>query len=136
MFNNREMSEFRSLAEDWMTYTCEIRRPSTRSGLNETTGIIGFSNGTLVYSGKCRLTVSSQGTVSAGEQTFYTRFTNLYIPHNSTMPRTDDEVLVVIGGVGTDERKFRVTQVVFKTWMPSIEMTIQQIEPSKEAGAF
>ncbi len=136
MFNNREMAEFRSLTEDWMTYTCEIRRPSSRSALNESTGMVGFTDGTLVYSGKCRLTVSSQGTMSAGEQTFYTRFTNLYIPHDSPMPRTDDEVLVTVGGSGTDNRKFRVTQVVFKTWMPSIEMTIQQIEPSKEAGSF
>lgn len=136
MFNNREMAEFRTLAENWMTYTCEIRRPSSRSDLNESTGMIGFTDGFLVYSGKCRLTVSSQGTLSAGEQTFYTRYTNLYIPHSASMPHTDDEVLVTVGGSGTDDRKFRVTQVVFKTWMPSIEMSIQQIAPSKEAGSF
>lgn len=136
VFNNREMAEFRKLAEAWMTYTCVIRRPSTKGALNENTGSIDFVDGALVYSGKCRLTVSSQGVMNVGEQTFYTRYTSLYIPHDAAVPRTDDEVVVSVGGFGTDDRKFRITQVVFKTWMPSIEMNVTQIEPSKEAGSF
>lgn len=135
-FVDDALGYIRSQLELWMLDEVAITRPSTEQTWDPETGITNPPTSTGVYTGKARIAPTrGPSDVAVGEEVFTWRDTDIYIPWDAPLPRSDD--LIEITDAHDDPalvgRVFRVTTVRVGTLNVERKMSCTSLEPSSES---
>lgn len=125
----RHLDKLKSTVEAFMADECVIERPSDRS-LDTSTGVESVGQGTEIYSGKCRITPTSErGEEVVGEEMVSWRDTDFYIPLSAPEIHQDD-LLTVTSATDAEMvgRVWRITDVRQATYQTSRQLSAQSLK--------